>query len=435
MIQIEFSDRLTAGQIKDALQTHEYDRYQRNLEYYFGKNPTILQRKQPVKEAPNWLIAVPYARKIIKTVVGYMFKPGLISYTSENENYLNTLLDVFDKNQEQTKTAQIGEQTSIQGTGYEIHYTLGDLVPRFSRVPATQGIPIYDFKIEPELSAFIYYYNRGDIQDIYVYYSDIVEQWQRDKQSTDQAPNKLAEEPHEYEAVPVVVYPNNDERIGDFEPVIDLIDAYDGIMSDCMNEVDRFASAYMILKGIGSLDEEQKKNIKNHRTFEFPDAEGAVEILTKDIPSEYFQFLTEHVRKEIHKQSHVPNFLEDNSGGELSGVAIDKLLYDFEFIASTKQALFEEGLRQRINLINTILRKAATGDIGNEWNIDIHFERNKPGNMKENAEIVNQLIGIASKKTLMDYFLPFVDDPQVEIDRVEEEDDFAISEDRETDME
>jgi hypothetical protein len=31
-------------------------------------------------------------------VAGYMYKPGLITYSSENEGYLETLKDIFDKN-------------------------------------------------------------------------------------------------------------------------------------------------------------------------------------------------------------------------------------------------------------------------------------------------------------------------------------------------
>jgi len=439
MIKIDFDGRMTPDQIKEALDGHEYDRYQRNLDYYYGQNQTILERKQNIKEAPNWIIAVPYARKIIKTVVGYMYKPGLITYSSENENYLDTLIDVFDANQEPTKTSLIGAQSSIQGQGYEIHYTVNDggkIIPRFSRIPVTHGIPIYDFQIEPQLHAFIYYYTRGNVQDIYVYYSDVKVFYQRGKNESEGLPKEVNTEPHEYGDVPVAVYKNNDETIGDFEPVIGLVDAYDGIMSDCMNEVDRFASAYMVLKGIGTLDDENKRDLKERRTFEI-DSEGAVEILTKDIPAEYFQFITEHVRKEIHKQSHVPNFLEESTGGEISGVAIDKLLYDFEFIAATKEALFKEGLERRIELVNTILRKANTKNIGDEWDIDIHFERNKPQNMKENAEIVNQLIGIVSKETLINYFVPFVDDPVAELEKVEEEGDTLgdIDDNREASME
>lgn len=40
---------------------------------------------------------------------------------------------------------------------------------------------------------------------------------------------------------------NNKELLGDAEKVLELIDAYDRTMSDCSNEVESFANAYMVL--------------------------------------------------------------------------------------------------------------------------------------------------------------------------------------------
>ncbi len=426
-MQIDFTDKLTAGQIQDALHTFDRDRYERNKAYYQGKNVKILARKKDKDREPNWIVSIPYARKIIKTVSGYMYKPGLISYSSDNDNYLDALNDIFQQNRESTKTASIGEQTSVQGIGYEVHYTEG-VKPMFSKLPADKGIPIYDYSIEPELKAFIYFYEIDKVIHIYVYYPDVIEHWTKEKRrerdrliEDKDLPKFVDETPHEYEAVPVNIYKNNEEMVGDFEPVLYLIDAYDALATDCMNEVDRFSNAYMVLKNI-SLSAQDAKKIKEVRVFDNVSEDAAVEILTKDIPHGYFQYLSDFYRREIHKQSHVPNFIEDATGGQLSGVAIDKLLYDFEFIAATKEQMFREGLRQRINLISTILRKTQ-GDIGEEWDIDIHFQRNKPQNMKENAEILNLLMGIISQETLINEYIPFVDDPQAEIEKVQAEED------------
>jgi SPP1 family phage portal protein len=427
-MQIEFTDRLSASQIQEALEKFDRDRYARNIAYYQGKNVKILERKKDKNREPNWIVSVPYARKIIKTVSGYMYKPGLITYSSDNDSYMEALNGVFETNLEPTKTASIGEQTSVQGVGYEIHYTDGTQ-PMFSKLSADKGIPIYDYKIEPELKAFIYFYEIQETIHIYVYYPNVIEHWVKKKRlkndidfkSERDKPSFVEEVPHEYETVPVNVYKNNEEMVGDFEPVLYLIDAYDALATDCMNEVDRFSNAYMVLKNI-SLSAQDAKKIKEVRVFDNVSEDAAVEILTKDIPHGYFQYLSEYYRREIHKQSHVPNFIEDATGGQLSGVAIDKLLYDFEFVAATKEQLFREGLRRRMQLINTILRKTK-GDLGDESEIDIHFQRNKPQNMKENAEIINLLMGIITKETLINEYVPFVSDAQAEIEKVEEEED------------
>jgi len=38
-------------------------------------------------------------------------------------------------------------------------------------------------------------------------------------------------------------------KVGDFEPITDLIDGYDNLFSDAMNEFDKFANAYLRLVG------------------------------------------------------------------------------------------------------------------------------------------------------------------------------------------
>ena len=43
--------------------------------------------------------------------------------------------------------------------------------------------------------------------------------------------------------VPIVRYKNNDERMGDYERVLTLIDAYDRLQSDRIDDKDQFIDA------------------------------------------------------------------------------------------------------------------------------------------------------------------------------------------------
>jgi len=391
---------LDKAEIEKIVKDWSGDRYRQNLQYYKGGNTNIMTRKMAVG-ASDIKVPIPYARKIINTVTGYMYKPGLITYPDIPDN----VLKIFDDNDEPMKTAALGKQTSIQGVGYEIHYTDGD-VKGFAKEKAENMIPLYDYSIDPELVAAIRISRRGEDERYFVYYADVVQEWEKREASKDLY--MVDETPHLYGQVPVVVYENNEEHIGDFEPVKNLIDAYDILASDSMNEFDRFAMAYMILKGYNASDDID--NMKQKRIFGVTE-EGAVEFLTKDIPSEFIQFMSGWIRKEIHKQSHVPDFLEAGATGDaLSGVAIDKLLYDFEFIAATKQALFESGLRKRLELIDPGLR-----------DIEIVFDRNKPQYLIELAQTMQIYAGHISQGTLLKNFAPFVDDVDEEMALIQEE--------------
>ena len=78
--------------------------------------------------------------------------------------------------------------------------------------------------------------------------------------------------------------------MGDFEAVQPLIDAYDVLMSDSMNEFDRFAWAYLVLKGF-QLSKNDVEDIKFKRVFQNLDEKSAIEFLTKEIPTEFVKHM------------------------------------------------------------------------------------------------------------------------------------------------
>jgi SPP1 family phage portal protein len=129
--------------------------------------------------------------------------------------------------------------------------------------------------------------------------------------------------------------------------------------------------------------------------------------------------MSEWIRKEIHKQSHIPDFIDAGSGDNLSGVAIDKLLYDFEFVAATKEALFRQGLAKRFDLINTILRKSRGVTI-DKRDVNIVMQRNVPSNDLENAKVFQAYAGMISNRTLIENYATFTD-WQTEEERLEAE--------------
>lgn len=415
--------RLTQKQIVEYVTRHDVSGFEKNLKYVKAESP-ILTRTIPADSGPDHRIVVSYARKIINTVTGYMYKDGLITYATENEKYLDIVKGIFQANREAVKTSQIGRQTSIQGVGYELHYVEGEqtgdaklpvaAIPRFAKVEAAQMIPLYNYDLEPELSVVIRHYKFPGGQNIDVYYPDrVFEYYLKENLQGEHDLDVRGEHAHSYGRVPVVVFRNNEELQGDFDNVKTLIDAYDVLISDSMNEFDRFAWAYLIMKGF-ELDEEQAKTLKRTRVFEGLDPEDAINFLTKDVDSEFIAFLAERIRTEIHRQSHVPDFVEEKTGGQLSGIAISKLLYDFEFIAATKELYFKEGLYQRLDLLDAIIGR-RDGNIGSREEVNIVMERNIPQNDLENAEVFGKYDGRISRQTLMENFATFVKDARAEL--------------------
>ena len=92
------------------------------------------------------------------------------------------------------------------------------------------------------------------------------------------------------------------------------------------------------------------------------------------------------------------------------------MLYDFELIAATKEALFKKGLYRRIELIDTILTKQ--GKIkGEAKDIEIIMNRNKPTSLIELGDAMQRYAGHVSDQTLLENFAPFVSNAQDEIEK------------------
>jgi len=437
-IEFEADNRMSEKQIKEAIE--ELKRrsliYQGIETYYLIKNKTIMAQGSTDSEIGN-KIPISYGRKIINTITGYMYRPGNIGYSSENEKYLEILEDIFYYNKEDLITSSLGRIQSIYGVAYELHYIdeiKGKPVPRFSPIKPKYLLPIYDHSIDPVMVAAIrwsaVHKSANDKKEfIDVYYSDVMMKFQYEDNANllpitfavkDEKGKEIkgTEIEHYYGQVPVAEYCNNEEMFGDYQPVIKLIDAYDLLISDSMDEVERFALAYLILIGM-SVKKEDIDEIKRKRVLELME-QGKAEFLTKTVDVAFIQFVRDWLKEEIHKQSQIPDMSDEHFAGNQSGVAIRYKLNDLENICTIKEIYFQEGLYQRIELIDSFIDKTE-GDVGGVRDIGITFTRNIPANYLEISQIVKGLRGHVSLKTILEELVPFVENAQEEIDKLEEE--------------
>lgn len=92
--------------------------------------------------------------------------------------------------------------------------------------------------------------------------------------------------PHAFKGVPINVYQNNQEELGDFENVISLIDAYDAISSDSINEFNYFSDCYLALYGMSGTEAEDIAAMKEQRVL-LLETDAKAEWLTKNINDTY----------------------------------------------------------------------------------------------------------------------------------------------------
>jgi len=407
--------------------------------YYTGHNVSILKRKKVDANNPDNKIVVSYGRKIVNTCVGYGARPRYISLRpnteqdaslendsdasaetikeslTKEEAYVKELQKTYNLNNEHIKTSRGFRNSCIFGMSYEVLYIDGMIdtestsvkaEPKFFVADPREIILLYDYSPEPKPKMGIRFYRiTDDTKKVEVYYADRVEFYTMTRSSNDMSQWILTPDiikpmaVNFYGAVPIVPYYFGDEMMGVIRTVLGLIDALDVLYSDSMNEFDRFAFAYLIMKKFGLTDPVKMKtpgvfsnalaNLKRSRIFEHVPADADIKFLTKDIPTGFIQFMKDALREQIHVQSHVPDFTSDKMAGA-SGRAIKRLLFDFENLISSTDADFDVGLIERIRLITIVY--ARTGKpIGTPDDFTIVHKRNLPDDTLENAQVANQL--------------------------------------------
>ncbi|SDI15724.1 phage portal protein, SPP1 family [Alteribacillus persepolensis] len=414
---------------------------EKNRDYYEGDHD-IKNRTFDDKTKPNNKIVTNFCKYITDIYTGY-FIGEPISYSSENEEYMERLQEIFDDNDEQNVNARLAKYASIYNRAAEIVYAENEegmnergertnqlnikfdvLNPEEQRV-----IFVYDTSIDANLFMAIRWFDHEDVltrqRETHAYvYTDTQIFHFINRQNGYELQD---ERPHYFGEVPINPYYNKGEDSkGDFEDIITLNDAYNLLQSDDINESNYSNDAYLVLIGM-TADDEDVREMKERRVIELSEGEGAdVRWLTKDINDAWKENLKTRLQRDIHKVSAAPDLSDENFGGNSTGVAIEYKLKAFEDNRAAKERSFKKSLYRRIRLISNVLN--VQGNNFDPADIQIKFSKNLP---QDDAAMVNQatqLLGtrLVSRKTLRS-FIPWVEDPAKEEERLEsEEDEYTI---------
>lgn len=383
------------------------ERFKMLENYYLGRHG-ILDRTKDDRLSNNKVV-VNHAKYITDTNVGYLLG-NPVDYQASEGLDIEPLMDAYKKQTINDLDSEIAKDVSIFGLQYEYVYANENAEPKSCETDNKNTIIVYDDTVEHnKLFGLIYrpifkgatfkyweiIYVDKKIKRVYKSYSKSLQQVGKD-------------EPHAFGDVPIICYKNNPEFMGDFEPVISLIDAYNMLQSDRINDKEQLVDAILCLYG-ATLDEEQADQLHESRMISDLPTDARLEYLIKTLQEGDVDILRQTIETDIHKISMTPNMSDQNFVGNSSGVAIRYKLLAFEQNIKNKERYMEKGLMERFKLYNNFLFTQSKMAIVPVEDVDAVFKRNLPSNDYEISQMINNLADLVDAETLISQ-LSFIKD-------------------------
>ena len=394
-------------------------RLNRLQSYYEGRHDIL--RRERRKGLPNSRVPHNYPAYISDMAAGYLIGTP-IRYEYEDSEALSPLLQSLNESDTQSLDTEIACQQSVFGRGVELIYADENARPRCVALDPRDAFVVYsdDETAQPLFGVYLRpeYDVRGSRVGlrVTVYTDALIARYRCAHTASIREPLDVTQ--HYFGAVPLIEYWNNARETGDFERVLPLIDAYDTLQSDRVNDKQQFADALLVLTGVIGIAAPEENDgltpgerLRQDKTLSLPDSTAKVEWLTKEAQESDADVLRLALSHDIHKFSMVPDLTDEHFAGNLSGVAMRYKLLGLEQLTSIKERYFREGLRQRIRLIAHYLSLLGNREI-NANNVRFIFTRSLPVNDMEQAQIVSTLHGIVEDQKLLPLLSFLRDAPQ-----------------------
>ena len=271
--------KITNSILNDVIQYNERykDRFKMLEDYYLGKHKILERTKED--RLKNNKVMVNHAKYITDTNVGYLLG-NPVDYQVSDGYDIQPLLDAYKKQTINDLDSEIAKDVSIYGIQREYIYVNEDSEPRSCEVDNKNSIIVYDDSVEHnKLFGLIYrpIYKGDSFKYWDIIYCDKKEI--RNYKSYTKYLNQVGEsKPHKFGNVPIVEYKNNPEILGDFEPVLTLIDAYNLLQSDRVNDKEQLVDAILLFYGV-EFDDKDAEMLKTSRMISNIPEEGRVEYL------------------------------------------------------------------------------------------------------------------------------------------------------------
>ncbi len=459
MIQLADIEKLTKDDIPklDDLITPELNKRSELYKRYTRKTSDVEYIGQNGKT-----VIVPFEKYIIDIASGYLGgkEPTYeVEDNSSDQDKLNIIQRVLNKvfgekdyskemeilidyitryNDDETEHYQLVKDILSVGACYEILYENEDNELVYSRVSPLQTIAIWDYNVPMNLIGVVRRHTEKDINTKEVTVYEIT-----DKTGTrvfKGSGNSYEEDTkkeignHNWEDVPfdVVEVPDGTAL---FEPVIKLIEAYEGLIQETKetfsynNDAKLKVVGYrpendLMIEQNGNLvsnpaREKEDETLLNMKVFYTPD-DGDIDWITKPIEDNAIQNTLKTYIDLIMMNTGVPQTTDLGFTKADNASAIDRKFFSLEQTTVQAMQLLKMAYKRRWELIfdRINLKKNTKYDFRD---VKITLQKNLPANENEVVDMYMKLRGLISDETIIER-VPLNFDAKSELAKMEEQD-------------
>lgn len=366
------------------------------IDYKNGKQ-TILEKEKIVRPEINNKLVINHAQMVTRSIVGYFLGTPIqyiLNGTDKKDeiDLLNRFVSYEDKS---SVDKEIGEYQSICGTAYRIIYTdgiFGDEVPFEDKAldPSTTYV-VYSNNISEKPLAGVTYYNllgrSGESIGVKLYCYTEFGMYEFETKSSMGNVNQTdfkSFTPYDVGGVPIIEYPNNSWRLGDWELCIGLMDAINSLHSGRLDDIDQVVQSLLVFVN-ADLDADRYEEMRTSGIVMLSnkgDGNTSVDSISNELEQTGMNMFSSELEEMLYALLGIPSRQNRSGGGGDTGTAVELRdgWADLEIVARNKELTFKRSEKQSLRIILNIMKNKGYTSLS-LVDVDVKFSRNKNSNL------------------------------------------------------
>lgn len=326
-------------------------------DYKNGDQP-ILYREKTVRDDILNCVVENHAWEIVQFKNAQTYGEP-IQYVSKKDDEaiskaVDKLNDYVVSAGKQVKDISSGEWTSAVGTGFKCAQRKNGEIPFRITVPTPMNTYIiYSRMTEEPMLAVQQLKDEDGVQYLLCFddkYQYIIK---NGALVSFDAETEIYRQLHMFAGIPIVEYPNNQDRISDIELVISMLDAINNMQSNRMDAVEQFVQSWVKFINC-DIDAETFAEMKKQGALmvkSTKDKQADVELMTQELNQTQTQVAKQDLWDNVLSISAIPN-KQGNTGGDTQGAVELRNGWDFsKSRAKLKDPYIIDAERQLIKVI------------------------------------------------------------------------------------